>query len=256
MKHNNNKPPLDDKGAYLLGGIKMRKFTRKKENLPNRKYKSIGIKILAIVLIIIGTVFIIYPGASRRYNDAKQRAIMEEYLKAMGEIDVIDGTDEDAYIIDDETDRSQNLIDLEDEKILKLKQNWPVETILFIEKIDLFVPVIKGATKQHLNVSVASVNNTGKPWHGSNYVIAGHRSRTFGRHFNRLDELEIDDEILIIGDKNNRFKYKIFSKEIIHQTEISVMENSGKSELTLITCHPANVSGPSTRLVVKAIQVY
>lgn len=244
------------RGAYLLGGIGMRVFTCKKGNLLNKKHRPIRAKISATILIVIGIIFVMYPGANRRYNDAKQRVIMEEYLKVMGEIDVTDEMDEYVDIMSDEIKTSYGPIDLEDEKILKLKQNWPVETILFIEKIDLLVPVIKGATKQHLNVSVASVDNAGKPWYGNNYVIAGHMSRTFGRHFNRLDELEINDEISVIDNKNNEFKYKIFSKEIVHQTEVSVIENSGKSELTLITCYPANVKNPSTRLVVKAIQIY
>lgn len=234
----------------------MGSLSRNKGNLSNRKYKSIKIKILATILIVVGIIFIIYPVASRCYNDAKQRAIMEEYLKAMREIDVTDETDEDVSITDNETEISQNPIDVEDEKISKLKQNWPVETILSIEKIDLLVPVIKGATKQHLNVSVASVNNTGKPWYGNNYVIAGHRSRTFGRHFNRLDELEIDDGVSITDNSNNEFKYRVISKQIVHQTEVSVMEDSGRSELTLITCYPANVKHPPTRLVVKAVRIY
>ena len=240
----------------MSGGIKMGSLFRNKGNLSNRKYKSIKIKILATILIVVGIIFIIYPVANRRYNDAKQRAVMEEYLKAMKEIDVTDEIDEGANIMDNEREIPQSPLDVENEKISKLKQNWPVETILSIEKIDLLVPVIKGATKQHLNVSVASVDNTGKPWHGNNYVIAGHRSRTFGRHFNRLDELEIDDKVSITDNSNNEFKYRVISKEIVHQTEVSVMEDSGRSELTLITCHPANVSGPTTRLGIKAGQIY
>lgn len=219
--------------------------------------------ICSITLIFIGIITMLYPSIRNLYYDSKQNEIMESYIESMNIVEVTQD-DNNQHVnfvehnnIDEEIQKSTNKSKYESKskETLQSNKNWPVESILIIEKIDLFMPVIKGATKEHLNVSVASINNTGKPWESNNYAIAGHRSRTFGRHFNRLDELEIDDEILVMDTTNNEFLYKVYGKKIVEETEISVLENQNKSELTLITCHPINVRNPSTRLVVKAIQI-
>lgn len=218
--------------------------------------------VLAITLIVIGSGIILYPNLHNFYYDIKQQEIKNNYIKSMSAIRAIDDDTnqdidniKDNIIEEDESLEDQMVHQSENKKMLELDKQWPVEATLIIEKIDLLMPILKGATKEHLNVSISSINNTGKPWEGNNYVIAGHRSRKYGRHFNRLNELEIDDEISVMDTKNNEFIYRVFSKEIVDDNEISVLENSNKSELTLITCDPINVKNPPTRLVVKAIQI-
>src|SRR5690606_21679810 len=126
---------------------------------------------------------------------------------------------------------------------------------LIIDKIDLKMPVLKGATPENLNISVSSIENGGRPWLGNNYAIAGHRSRTFGRHFNRLDELEINDEIVVVDFQNRKFVYQVTGKKIVDGNDISVLENRNLSEITLITCDPIYEKNPSTRLIIHGIQV-
>ena len=227
--------------------------------MKNRSYIK---NVLAITLIVIGSAIILYPNLRDFYYDIKQQEIKNNYIKSMSAIRAIDGdTNQDIdsikenIIEEDESLEDQTVQQSENKKMLELDKKWPVEATLIIEKIDLLMPILKGATKEHLNVSIASINNTGKPWEGNNYAIAGHRSRKYGRHFNRLNELEIDDEISVVDTKNNEFIYRVFSKEIVSENEISVLENRNKSEITLITCDPINVKNPPTRLVVKAIQI-
>ncbi|WP_026895519.1 class D sortase [Clostridiisalibacter paucivorans] len=210
--------------------------------------------IISIILIISGVLIIAYPSLKNYYYDRKQQEIMEDYLESMAIIRNIDEKREDLStelinIPQDKIEKEQ------EEKWKELKMKWPVEASLQIDKIDLFMPIIAGATREHLNVSVSSINNTGKPWKGNNYAIAGHRSRSFGRHFNRLNEIEIGDEIIVVDHEHNKYIYSVFSKDIVDETEISVLEYSGTSEITLITCDPIDVTHPPTRLVIKAAQI-
>lgn len=209
---------------------------------------------LSIILILLGIATIIYPRIDKYYHDLAQEAIMKNYLENMANIKVMEEELEEVNSKyegnikgTESSEKNQGLRELHEE--------WPVEGILSIEKIDLLMPVLKGATKEHLNISITSIDNGNKPWKGNNYAIAGHRSRTFGRHFNRLNELEINDEILLMDNEDNKYIYKVFSKEIVDKKEVSVLEDNGESQITLITCHPITVKSPSTRLVVKGKQI-
>ncbi|WP_185762555.1 sortase [Bacillus methanolicus] len=71
-----------------------------------------------------------------------------------------------------------------------------------------------------------------------NFVIAGHRSYTYGKFFNRLDELQKGDYI-IINVQNKVLTYKVFNKKIVKPTETDIIYPiKNKSMVTLVTCHP------------------
>lgn len=124
-----------------------------------------------------------------------------------------------------------------------------MEGILKIEKIKFSQPILKGATQNNLNISVASVENTGRAGEIGNYAIAGHRNRSFGRNFNRLEEVEIEDKIVVdIGD--SQFEYTVTEKLYVYPEEVWVLySNKEDKEITLITCHP--MKNPTHRLIIK-----
>ncbi len=200
-----------------------------------------------------------YPSMRNYYYDSKRERLLEQYIESMEAIDVIDMEENEeppacqyTGVEQDTGMEQQGIEEGEEEGIEKV---WPVEATLSIEKIDLMLPVLSGATKEHLNVSAASIENTGKPWQGNNYAVAGHRSRAFGSHFNRVNELKIGDEIVVTDSEKNRYIYEVFSKQIVDAKEISVLEDTGVSQITLITCDPPYVKNPPTRLVVKGKQI-
>ncbi|WP_394238888.1 class D sortase [Niallia oryzisoli] len=141
-----------------------------------------------------------------------------------------------------------------DESIEKLQSAKKGDTIgiLQIPKIDLETPIVEGADIEDIKFAVGHLpasgktNDLGKVNH--NFVIAGHRSYIYGKYFNRLDELQIDNEILIsIGNKE--YTYKIKDKKIVEPTDVDVIKPmKDKSLVTLITCHPKN--SDKQRLIV------
>lgn len=114
--------------------------------------------------------------------------------------------------------------------------------ILEIPKLDLEVPIAEGADQDNIRFAVghlpssSSVNHLGEK--NKNFAIAGHRSYTYGKFFNRLDELSEGNELTVYA-QNKIFKYKVFDKQIVEPTNVEVVYPiKDKSVVTLITCHP------------------
>lgn len=124
--------------------------------------------------------------------------------------------------------------------------------ILRIPAIGLENPVLKGSTKQNLNLSVATVEPTGTPGVDGNFVIAGHNSRTYGRHFNRLAELKNGDELFVDTEGGN-YAYMVTDVYVVEAEDVWVLDDTiDGAEITLITCYYPKEGKPQ-RLVVKGI---
>ncbi|WP_248924314.1 class D sortase [Paenibacillus hamazuiensis] len=124
-----------------------------------------------------------------------------------------------------------------------------VEGVLVIDKINLKLPILKGATAKNMKISVASIENTGRPGAVGNYAIAGHRNLTYGKNFNRLDEVEAGDIVEVDAGGRN-YRYKVEEKLYVLPKEVWVLKGNGKDrEITLITCHP--MENPTHRIAVK-----
>lgn len=117
---------------------------------------------------------------------------------------------------------------------------------LYIPTIELNAPVLPKTTKEYLNIALTQIKKNQVPGQG-NFTIAGHNSSVYGRHFNRLHEVKIGDEIQLI-DGENVFTYQVDSKKVIAPSEVDVLnDHPNKNEITLITCTVAGTK----RLAVK-----
>lgn len=127
--------------------------------------------------------------------------------------------------------------------------------ILIIEKIDARLPVTAGVSKAQLKIAEGWVTQTAPIGSEGNAVIAGHRSYTYGQHFNRINELEVGDTI---GYTNTNGETMTFSV-----TEILTVEpgdpatfaepDPGIAQITLYTCTP--IRAATHRLLVRALRV-
>lgn len=135
-------------------------------------------------------------------------------------------------------------------KAEKSKSKQKVLGVMKIDKIKVNTPVVEGVKPENLSAGVGHIPGTAAIGEAGNTAIAGHRSYTFGRFFNRLDELNEEDEI-IIDNKEKTFRYKVYEKLIVEPSDTSVLEwDDSGSILTLITCHPIYVA--SHRLIIHA----
>ncbi|WP_234958891.1 class D sortase [Sporanaerobacter sp. PP17-6a] len=203
-----------------------------------------------------------YPKLTEMYADYRQKQMIEEWQKSLSFVDRgekpdgdgtktgYDGEDDNSIVID-KFKRYKILKDKE-KKEEKAKEEYiknHMEGILKIDKIDLELPILKGATKENLKISIASVEGTCGIGEIGNYSIAGHRSHAYGKNFNRLDEVEIGD-IIKVDNGKREYNYTVFEKLYVSPKDVWVLyQNKKYKEITLITCHP--MINPTQRLIVK-----
>jgi sortase A len=138
-------------------------------------------------------------------------------------------------------------------------------TRISIPGIDVDTLVVSGTSPAALRAGAGHYPNTPLPGQVGNVGIAGHRT-TYGRPFNRVDELSVGDKIWLqtpIGD----FRYKVVEPPtdgdcqaydgtpdsaacITHPRDWEVVSPTDDAVLTLTTCHPKGSA--AQRMVVRA----
>ncbi|WLD91512.1 class D sortase [Alkalihalobacillus sp. AL-G] len=119
-----------------------------------------------------------------------------------------------------------------------------------IPEIDLEMPILEGATIENMKKAAGHLEGTAPLGEEGNAAIAAHRSYTYGKDFNRLDEIDVGDEISITTNVAT-YTYTVFNTMIVLPDDTSVLKSSpDKSIMTLITCEP--IKDPTHRLIVQA----
>lgn len=241
-------------------------------------------KFLSISFIIIGLLIMIYPKASDLYKMYQQQKLIKIWQQSFNVIEKNSSSDRDTdydnyreetgsnKAVELKNQNPENIKGSSDNNIEnandslksiaednneanggsiseKMKEDMSIEGIIKIEKIDLELPILTDATEKNMKISVASIKGTGKLGQFGNYAIAGHRSHTYGKNFNRLNEVEAGD-FIIINDGKNQFDYEVMEKLYVEPEEVEVLEgNETDKEITLVTCHP--MINPTHRLIIK-----
>ena len=124
----------------------------------------------AIVLFMLGIACVSYPYIVHQIQEKE----MKQLQAALEEIQ--------------KTGQAHGPVD-EDDLLSTLKLSIPT--------IELNAPVLPKTTKEYLNIALTQIKENQVPGQG-NFTIAGHNSSVYGRHFNRLHEVNIGDEIQLI----------------------------------------------------------
>jgi sortase A len=119
-------------------------------------------------------------------------------------------------------------------------------TRLSIPKISLDVLVVEGTTPAALKAGAGHYVNSPLPGEAGNVGIAGHRT-TYGRPFNRLDEMRAGD-VVFLDTPFARYEYKVVptfdgqpNPHPVLPTDFHVVSKPPDPNahwLTLTTCHP------------------
>jgi sortase A len=121
-----------------------------------------------------------------------------------------------------------------------------------IPKIDLTMAILDGASATNLNRGAARISGTSQVGEIGNIGIAGHRGRSYGIMFNRLDELAAGDIIEVVSG-GVTYTYEVYDTSIVEPTDMTVLyRNDIDQILTLVTCDP--IVNPTHRLIVHAIR--
>jgi sortase A len=209
------------------------------------------------LLILAGILIMLYPTANEWYNDRQQEKLLET-----AELSTADSTPQP-----DLKSRYAEVTQLlAEESVLDAQaQPQPQETekpepeievggkviaLIEIDKIDLKLPVLEGATKANMKHAAAHMKETAPLGEIGNAAIAAHRARTKGRLFNRLNEVVVGD-VITVKTSDQVFNYEVYDISVVDPSDVSVLDGNDKDKiLTLITCDP--LVNPTHRLIVHA----
>jgi sortase A len=111
--------------------------------------------------------------------------------------------------------------------------------------------VVEGVEVADLKHGPGHYPDSPLPGQPGNAAIAGHRT-TYGAPFNRLDELEAGDEILITT-LQGAFRYEVREQLIVSPDQVEVLDDFGDNRLTLTACHP-KYSAQQRIVIVASLQ--
>ncbi len=174
-----------------------------------------GVSVLSLVLLVAGVLMFAYPVGTDLYSRYRQDQLQSGFS---------DPGLQQAYL----------------ERKVGVGDGL---TLLRIPKIDVKVLVVEGTTPAALRAGAGHYPSTPLPGEAGNVAIAGHRT-TFGRPFNRLDELKPGD-VATLETPFAIYTYKAVpafaghaNPWVVTPTDFSVVSQGTGRLLTLTTCHP------------------
>ncbi len=126
---------------------------------------------------------------------------------------------------------------------------------IYIDKISLKMPIADSAGSAQLRVAVGLLGGSSMPGTPGNAIILGHRMYTYGRHFNRLDEVTAGSSVVIVTTAGRKITYTVDRQAVILPTDLRLVlsQPTKEKQLILVTCTPVRVA--SHRLLVYCRQV-
>lgn len=234
-----------------------------------QKDKKTALSLALSLAVLFGIGFLISPNLQRQQLEQQQEAILKR-IETGNNVVKLPETNKKIMITDyeqpDNVDTipipvslklAESEVEMETETFEPSQSN-PSEVagigVLTIEKIDAKLPVTAGVTDAQLKVSEGWVTQTSHIGNEGNAVIAGHRSYTYGRHFNRLGELESGDEIRYTPVDGEEMLFIVSEILTVEPGDPAVFaappENT--AQLTLYTCTPIKTA--THRLLVRALR--
>jgi sortase A len=216
--------------------------------------------------MVTGVSLLLYPGLKEFYDDRQQSHLLEKWDQiAVGHAEEADYLPElslesvrdmeQAFSGEKGTEQREASLETVVEESGQTKRNGKGATpdvigVIEINKINVRLPILMGADDKALDKGAGFLEGTSYPGEIGNSAIAAHRSRTYGRMFNRLGEVKEGDEITIKTTEGT-YHYVAFKKVIVQPNDLSVLKQNGDNKiLTLITCEPIETA--THRLIIQA----
>ncbi|MGX8832828.1 class C sortase [Amedibacillus sp. YH-ame6] len=217
-------------------------------------------KLLTILLIATGLIFICYPYVSNYLMKYQQSVSIEDYQKTVKQLDKdqIKKELQKAYEYNDSLSGSVIRDPFIQGSGYTIPENYfsiinidDVMGYIEVPKIKVYLPIYHGTEEIVLKKGVGHMKETAFPIGGigNHSVLTGHRGLSSAKLFTDLDELKIGDHFFVhvLGET---VAYKVDQIKVTnpHNTLYLQPEN-GKDYITLMTCTPYGVN--SHRLLIR-----
>lgn len=211
-------------------------------------------KKLSTLLIIAGLLIAVYPFANTYFEQREEARLMGALEEQMQPVGAEESTVEEYQALQEvfvAYEEEEQGYEAPEEMVIH--EDGELLGRLEIPKIQADMPVVQGASDTNLKSAAALLDGTSSIGSIGNAAIAAHRSYTYGRFFNRLNEVEVGD-LIIVTTPEAVYTYKAYEIKIVEPTDLSVLNrNSRDKVITLITCDPIYVA--THRLIVHGVMV-
>jgi len=226
------------------------------------KGKKGALLLAAILAALIAVGLAVSPSVERSRLDEGQAALVKQIEQGGGVVKLPDAAVK-IPVMDYDEPEGEDVIPLAVAPEPETTPEPPVSDsgeisgigILTIPRIEAKLPVTAGVAVEQLKVSEGWVTQTAPIGSEGNAVIAGHRSYTYGRHFNRLGELEAGDEIRYTSADSEDMAFLVSEILTVEPGDPAIFAAppEGTAQLTLYTCTP--IREATHRLLVRALRV-
>lgn len=202
-------------------------------------------KTLAVLFVISGILLMLYPKINQLISMYKQNQLLKQWDQQAAAKNT--RSEESYKKLDQIFLNSPNDVDPSTVNTDKINGKQMIGVIK-IKKINLKLPILEGASLDHLKIAAGHLEGTVLPGESGNSTIAAHRSRSYGIMFNRLNEIKPGDEIQITDNKQT-YTYRVYETGMVNPSNLSVLKGNGEEKiLTLITCDTTG----TRRLIIHA----
>jgi sortase A len=119
---------------------------------------------------------------------------------------------------------------------------------LEISRIGMSVIIAEGVDGKTLRRAVGHIPGTAYPGDVGNVGLSGHRDT----YFRPLKDIRQGDEVTVTTAERT-YRYRVDSLKVVADDDMSVLNESSESFLTLVTCYPFYYVGPAPkRFIVRA----
>ncbi|WP_408006175.1 class D sortase [Pseudalkalibacillus sp. A8] len=192
--------------------------------------------LLGFFIFLIGVGITIFPFLKSQHSLYQQDQLLEEWNQA------------DSFKAE-QSFTSLSTVYASDTESTKAPSSGELVGMVEIPGIDVKLPVLEGATLSNLKKGAGHLEGTSPLGQAGNSAIAAHRSYTYGKDFNRLNEVKPGDEI-IIKTKEKTYTYIVYDLTRVLPEDTSVLKlDPSENIVTLITCDP--MKDPTHRLIVQ-----
>ncbi len=205
------------------------------------KLKRNIIKYVGIFLILVGVGVLSYHFINNYVIAQRETELLSTWKIELKDKD----TDEES--IESSGESQENPSNEEPVKIIDPEQKLPFK--ITIPEIDMEWIVNAGTDPATLKKGPGFYLTSTLPGEIGTTVVSGHRT-TYGAPFDKLNELENGDKIIIETTGSEEFIYIVSGSEEVAPTDMSVLENTDYPSLVLSTCTPRYFS--TRRLIIFA----
>lgn len=195
-------------------------------------------KWLGGVLLAAGILTLCFPMLQKNLYDREQQELIAAF-EQLGKMD-------DLLLTDDQLIATASTEPVKDQQ----SSLQGARGLMKIEKIKMEMLIFEGVSESEL-LRGAGMIEPQKKFDMNNIGIAGHRAVAEGKLFNRLGDLAVGDDIQV-ETKEQTLHYRVISTFVVHESEVSVLDDKEEPLLTLVTCTPLGKRNPPDRLIVQA----